>query len=31
MPATDDALALRIVLDGVDDIAVSDEQLGVTA
>jgi succinate dehydrogenase/fumarate reductase flavoprotein subunit len=31
LPATNDALALRIVLDGVDRIAVSDEPLGVPA
>jgi succinate dehydrogenase/fumarate reductase flavoprotein subunit len=31
MPATNDALAVRIVLDGVDEVAVSDEPLGVTA
>ena len=31
MPATNDALAVRIVLDGVDEVAVTDEPLGVTA
>jgi succinate dehydrogenase/fumarate reductase flavoprotein subunit len=31
MPATNDALALRIVLDGTDEIAVSDEPIGVAA
>ena len=31
MPATNDALAVRIVLDGLDEVAVSDEPLGVTA
>jgi succinate dehydrogenase/fumarate reductase flavoprotein subunit len=29
LPATRDSLALRIVLDGVDEVVVSDEPLGV--
>ena len=31
MRATNDALAVRIVLDGLDEVAVSDESLVVTA